>query len=58
MPIAIDYNGMHYVVTSDLDITAETILQLLINAGAPLHYFRDISRSSKRLFNQRAVQAA
>ena len=58
MPIAIDYNGMHYVVTSDLDITAETILQLLINAGAPPHYFRDISRSSKRLFNQRAVQAA
>ena len=43
-------DGLHYTMTTALDMNPTGVLQALTTAGIELHYFRDISRSSKNLF--------
>ncbi len=38
--------------TAALEFSAEDFLSLLISKGAKIHYFRDISSSTRRLFNE------
>jgi ABC-2 type transport system ATP-binding protein len=48
--ILIDYNGSYFTLSSHVHNSNE-ILQKLISNQIPLHYFRDISNSTKRYFN-------
>lgn len=47
----IEDNGVSYVVRTSLEVTAERLLRTLLEAGLSVEYFRDISRSTKSLFD-------
>ncbi|MEM6807365.1 MAG: ABC transporter ATP-binding protein, partial [Bacteroidota bacterium] len=48
--LAVEDNGLNYVVTTSLSITAHDLLRKLIDEQTPIGYFRDINTSTKRLF--------
>jgi ABC-2 type transport system ATP-binding protein len=49
--IVLHLNGKTLHVKVPLNITAEKFITELINKGGTIHYFRDISSSTRRLFN-------
>jgi ABC-2 type transport system ATP-binding protein len=46
----VHFNGGMYVISTDEIQHANSLLQQLIQGNIPVHYFRDISGSSKRFF--------
>jgi ABC-2 type transport system ATP-binding protein len=48
----VHFNGGMYVIVSETIAHANELLHLLLIAKIPVHYFRDISESSKRFFIQ------
>ncbi|MBK6951714.1 MAG: hypothetical protein IPH24_06580 [Crocinitomicaceae bacterium] len=49
--IVLNLNGKTLHVKVPLNITAEKFITELIQKGGTVHYFRDISSSTRRLFN-------
>ncbi|MCB1802528.1 MAG: ABC transporter ATP-binding protein [Gammaproteobacteria bacterium] len=49
--LQIQHAGIAYVVTLPLQVTQRELLQLLLDQGVDVEYFRDISRSAKQLFH-------
>lgn len=47
---AVKFNGGFYTLEST-ETDAQTILKILVNAGIPITYARDITHSTKRFFN-------
>lgn len=45
------YDGMTYIVTTDVEFTGKHLLETLVGDGCAPRYFRDISRSVKQLFD-------
>jgi ABC-2 type transport system ATP-binding protein len=50
LSVKIQFNGGYYTLFCGQN-SAETILKQLINSNIPLKYYRDISHSTKRFFN-------
>ena len=46
-PVTISQDGLHFTLTVPLSVDANQVMKTLIDAGIKLHYFRDISRSTK-----------
>ena len=46
------FNGISFVVVTTLEMSREKLLQRLIDENVSLNYFRDISTSVKRLFEE------
>ena len=49
-PVSITQDGLSFILTTEIGITARDILLVLMDSGVEVQYFRDISRSTKRLF--------
>ena len=45
-------NGQYTLISTNLDVTSNRLLQSLIDAGVPIKFFRDISNSTRLLFEQ------
>ncbi|MGH8499820.1 MAG: hypothetical protein ACRERV_13605, partial [Methylococcales bacterium] len=54
MPVSIKHDGLHFVVTTPVQLNATTILKIFVENQVEIRYFRDISRSSKKYFNRAA----
>lgn len=54
MTVSIRHYGLHYIVTTPLSFSKTDLLKILIAHDIDLHYFRDISCSSKMFFMQAA----
>ncbi|WP_089727185.1 ABC transporter ATP-binding protein [Candidatus Thiosymbion oneisti] len=50
LPVPITQDGLHYTLTTETDVSATDVLQILLETGVRIQYFRDISRSTKGLF--------
>ena len=48
------YNGVAFVLTTTLDVSAADVIRRTFDAKLPLSYFRDISRSAKSLLQEDA----
>lgn len=46
----VSHNGIHYVIEAPLDLTYQDLMKKATEADLAVDYFRDISRSVKRLF--------
>lgn len=47
----VHHDGMAHIITTDLPITRELLLEHLLREKVPVEYFRDVSGSIKRLFD-------
>ena len=47
----INHTGVAYVISAPLQVNGPVLLRHLLDAGIPVDYFRDISRSIKQLFH-------
>ena len=52
LPISITHDGMSFTLATDINVSASALLGLLLEAGVEVEYFREISRSTKRLFRK------
>jgi ABC-2 type transport system ATP-binding protein len=52
--LSVYYNGVAFVLTTKLDMTAADVVRRTFDARLPLTYFRDISRSAKSLLQDEA----
>lgn len=48
----IHHSGVSFVIRADLDISGERLLNDVFAGGVEVEYFRDISRSTKQLFDE------
>jgi hypothetical protein len=54
--INIEKRGTHYIINMPLEVTAESLLQYLFKRQVSINYFRDISRSTKNIFEQLIIK--
>lgn len=52
IPVSITQDGLNLTLKTPLEYSANDVLNLLTSFGVGVNYFRDISRSSKRIFTQ------
>lgn len=50
--VKVDDSGTALIINAPVEITSDTILRSLLEKNASIHYFRDISTSTKKLFRQ------
>ena len=50
LPVSIAQDGLNFVLSTAREVSPNDMLQALLQAGVAVTYFRDISRSTKRLF--------
>lgn len=48
---AVEDNGLNFVLTTPLHISSHKVMEVLVRQQIPVTYFRDISTSTKKLFN-------
>lgn len=53
--ITIEKQATQFVIEVDLSIDGQELLKRLIEAGATINYFRNISQSTRKLFNPTAI---
>ena len=46
------HSGVSYVVKTTIDVPPARLMRRLLDANLPLDYFRDISQSTKSLFEE------
>lgn len=54
--INIERRGTHYILSTPLEVTAEDLIKYLFSKKISIHYFRDISRSTKNIFEQLIIK--
>jgi hypothetical protein len=54
MDATVSFDGLNYIVTTNLRTDRIAMLRLFCQKKVEVQYFRDISRSSKRLFKESA----
>ena len=52
MDISIGWDGLQNVLTTDMDVEGKQILEPLLDRAVPVNSFREISRSTKRMFQE------
>jgi ABC-type multidrug transport system ATPase subunit len=50
--LSVYHSGVSYVVKTTIDVPAAALMRRLLDANLPLDYFRDISQSTKSLFEE------
>lgn len=50
--LAIEDQGHHFLIRTPRVVNSQAVLSLLVEAGVPLDYFRDISTSTLKLFRE------